>query len=254
MQVQIHALKWNEYIFCGQRARGKTRMWYLKSMFAWHSDTINIWTALTGFFFFTSILVVSKQVTAVRTSEDRDFALNLLLVRFYATVMIFMFIGKSTFHIFWPHSDLFFIRCSNLCRNGTVLAIFASFFFLTSLMFKQNHTAIFYWCVYGIFLLISRVLAIPDKYLILGVLLMFVTTGMHAVLVYKLNDSRMTRLLYPYAFGCSFFAVGYILYTRKIPEKWFPGRLDCFGNSENLMQACVLSGSIYHYLICINNL
>ncbi|OAQ59061.2 adiponectin receptor protein 1 [Pochonia chlamydosporia 170] len=37
--------------------------------------------------------------------------------------------------------------------------------------------------------------------------------------------------------------LGGLLYTTRVPERWFPGKFDLFGQSHNLMHALVMAGA-----------
>ena len=41
-----------------------------------------------------------------------------------------------------------------------------------------------------------------------------------------------------------FGVIGATLYALKWPEKQYPGRFDCFGNSHNIFHFCVVIGQI----------
>jgi len=40
------------------------------------------------------------------------------------------------------------------------------------------------------------------------------------------------------------YAVGAVLYATKWPEKSFPGKFDCFGNSHNIFHVCCVIGAV----------
>ncbi|KAI1112459.1 HlyIII-domain-containing protein [Nemania sp. NC0429] len=45
----------------------------------------------------------------------------------------------------------------------------------------------------------------------------------------------------------SVYVLGACIYASKVPERWFPGAFDFFGNAHNLWHLAVLGGIIYHY-------
>ncbi|KAI0394019.1 HlyIII-domain-containing protein [Xylariaceae sp. FL0594] len=53
-------------------------------------------------------------------------------------------------------------------------------------------------------------------------------------------DSNLLKSLLVYVLGA-------VVYASKIPERWFPGAFDFFGNAHNLWHLAVLGGIIYHY-------
>ncbi|EMR63156.1 putative hemolysin-iii family protein [Eutypa lata UCREL1] len=46
----------------------------------------------------------------------------------------------------------------------------------------------------------------------------------------------------------SVYVLGACIYASKVPERWFPGSFDYFGNAHNLWHIAVLGGIFYHYI------
>ena len=42
----------------------------------------------------------------------------------------------------------------------------------------------------------------------------------------------------------AFYAGGAVLYAKKWPEKSYPGKFDCFGNSHNIFHICCVLGAV----------
>lgn len=57
---------------------------------------------------------------------------------------------------------------------------------------------------------------------------------------------RLDRLLVMYAI----YAVGFVAYVFRVPERWAPGSFDLVGNSHQVMHVMVVVGAIYHYHTC----
>ncbi|KAI1266786.1 HlyIII-domain-containing protein [Xylariaceae sp. FL1019] len=55
------------------------------------------------------------------------------------------------------------------------------------------------------------------------------------------TDSNLMKSLLVYVLGAC-------VYASKVPERWFPGAFDFFGNAHNLWHMAVLGGIIYHYV------
>ncbi|KAI8632168.1 HlyIII-domain-containing protein [Xylariaceae sp. FL1651] len=55
------------------------------------------------------------------------------------------------------------------------------------------------------------------------------------------TDSNLMKSLLVYVLGAC-------VYASKVPERWFPGAFDFFGNAHNLWHLAVLGGIIYHYI------
>ncbi|KAI1828487.1 HlyIII-domain-containing protein [Xylaria intraflava] len=53
-------------------------------------------------------------------------------------------------------------------------------------------------------------------------------------------DSNLLKSLLVYVLGA-------FVYASKVPERWFPGAFDFFGNAHNLWHLAVLGGIMYHY-------
>ncbi|KAI0482342.1 hemolysin-III related-domain-containing protein [Xylariaceae sp. FL0804] len=55
------------------------------------------------------------------------------------------------------------------------------------------------------------------------------------------TGSNLIKSLAVYVFGAC-------VYASKIPERWWPGTFDYFGNAHNLWHCAVLGGILYHYV------
>jgi adiponectin receptor len=51
-------------------------------------------------------------------------------------------------------------------------------------------------------------------------------------------------------FGSYF--VGFVFYYTMIPERWYPGRFDYFGNSHQMWHLAVTAGAFLHYRLAIH--
>ena len=50
--------------------------------------------------------------------------------------------------------------------------------------------------------------------------------------------------LFVFFIAGAFYAVGAVLYAKRWPEKNYPGKFDCFGNSHNIFHLCCLVGAV----------
>ena len=49
-------------------------------------------------------------------------------------------------------------------------------------------------------------------------------------------------------FGGMFYILGTIVYAFRIPERFFTGRFDIFGQSHQIFHSCVVAGAYFHYV------
>ncbi|KAG8984936.1 hypothetical protein FRB90_005043, partial [Tulasnella sp. 427] len=70
----------------------------------------------------------------------------------------------------------------------------------------------------------------------------------HAVRLHGLETLRYEMGVNWLLFSGALYAVGAFLYAARLPERFFPGKLDYFGASHQLFHIAVVLGAITHYL------
>jgi adiponectin receptor len=57
---------------------------------------------------------------------------------------------------------------------------------------------------------------------------------------------------FPWGVGAAFYIGGAIIYSFKIPERFYPRAYDYIGSSHNLLHVCVVAAALVHYNASIN--
>ncbi len=100
----------------------------LRSTFSLHNETVNIWTHLLGFVFFSGLLVRDLLVIPAHLPLLRPIALPDLLVLGGVLVCYQLcMIMSSLFHTFTCHSQQVSQRCLSLDLGGITLALLATY-------------------------------------------------------------------------------------------------------------------------------
>ena len=176
---------------------------------------------------------------------------NFIMAYMYFT-LVWMAAGSFSFHTQMPHSHKIFDRFAVLDYIGVILMINGG---LSSYIFFTSGDAPFsrsiYLSIHGILSFISIFFLIHPKcskpeYLKFRTC-MFLAVG----LSYSVPVSHMLyRRSFVYAFkhlyltefilACSSVMIGAVLYAKRIPEIFWPGKFDLLGSSHNIMHVFVI--------------
>jgi adiponectin receptor len=253
--------RWNPHIFCGQRAFGKSVTWYCQSMFRWHTDTINIWIHVLAFIVFCWTCYIGKYVVAIRTRDDADYSLNVLLMYVFSLSMCSMFGSGAIYLSLWPHSEKASTFCLRLYKISVLHAVCGTSIPFVLIMFKpQKHIMHAYWsiCTICFITILIRIckgsLTTKPRFMLQLLLVLSFVSAFHGIIIYGVFGSRMLLFFKPFCQGLFIYAVGFEVRARMIPERIWPGRFDTFGNSDNINYMCIAAGAINHYLTFLETL
>lgn len=244
-------LKSNPYIRTGYRS-GQSWPQCLRSIFAFHNETLNIWTHLLGFFFFLTLLlwdVVSPPVPSRVTWAD--FTVILVIIGCYQICMIM----SAVFHTFSSHSQDAHESCLMLDLAGICASITASF--LCGIYYAfwcYPSTCAIYMTTVVAFIVTGAVffnkmnkdenIILRLVYFISFTIYGFVPT-LHWAFLHGF-DSEEVKIFLPriFIFYC-FIGVSFGFYIAKFPESFLPGKFDIFGSSHQWWHAFIWAGLAY---------
>ncbi|XP_020602180.1 progestin and adipoQ receptor family member 3-like [Orbicella faveolata] len=242
-------LRGNPYITSGYRAFLSVRM-CMKSLFVLSNESINIWSHLVGFLYFFYLLLVDNLVRI--PDHNGTFSDHAVLTSLLIGYMISMFFS-AFYHLFCCHSEKMFHLWLSLDLAGISLGVCACYIPAVYYAFYCHATWRGFYLGGVIFLtLVSLALQFHPSFLTsrwaIKRLLLFsslvaygVGPSLHWVLLLGGWSDYTVRLFIPkvavmYLLGV--LALGF--YALKIPERYFPGKLNYIGSSHQWWHLFIL--------------
>ncbi|KAG2195893.1 hypothetical protein INT47_002936 [Mucor saturninus] len=237
----------NEYVLSGYRFYRNTRD-CLRSLFKLHNETMNIWSHLLGFFFF-SYLSVSIFQRKFPEASSRD----LLVFTAFCLASLTCLLCSSIYHTFICHS------AHHVKSFTATLDYIGITFLITASISLINHFGFYcdpvpriryivFSCLIGSIGVILPFFRFFDtkRYRPLRIGL-FVAMAFSSIVplvhMASMKGSHQTLLfLKPALIGAAMYICGVTVYAKRFPEKFFPGKLDAAG---------MTSHAIWHVFVCL---
>ena len=173
---------------------------------------------------------------------------------------------SATFHLFQTHSKTVNTITSRLDYAGISILIAGScyppyFYFFQCETFIRNAYLTFI-SVFAISVFLYSLTSdfhLPERRTLRGSL--FLALGLSAAIpIFHLIFFRSTvrgfdtmpRLTFWYIGGISYVS-GALMYIKRIPERYLPGKFDYFGNSHQIFHCLIVVGVITHYIGCVDS-
>lgn len=249
----------NQYIQSGYRRQQNSWKGCLESVFGyWHNETVNIQTHLWGAVFFACLLVItlSKTMRSHSTVTWHDIAGFVVFLLAAITCLSF----SAVFHTASCHSVKVAKSCVMFDYAGILALIVGSFV-------PSVYYGFYCYPEYQRLYLCSITLAgLGAAYVVLtpsyntpqyrwartSVFLALGFTGLvpvtHAILLHGISTLRYQMGVNWLLLSGALYTFGAVLYAARVPERFFPGRLDYFGASHQLFHINVLLAAIAHYV------
>lgn len=241
----------NKYILGSYRA-GYTFFMCLRSIFALHNETMNVWTHLLGFFFFGAF-GVAMFIHVLEPKVSHYFLFALMSVSCMACL------GCSTvFHLFSAHyNERVCRRLHTLDYFGITCLVIGSFVPTCYLAFAcQPHLKWAYLAM--IFILGSVGLVGPfysfwttPEFHSYKMLVYTFMVGSGVFPIIHVNFIMPPSSSAPFAVGLALeiflYLVGMLIYIFKAPERFFPGRFDIWFHSHQIWHVFVLLAAMVHF-------
>ncbi|KAJ8121077.1 hypothetical protein ONZ43_g2382 [Nemania bipapillata] len=227
----------NPHILKGYRF-SDSKIECVRSMFGVSNETVNIWSHALGFFVVLSVAFYFYPTSA-------DFSLYTKTDMFIAAVFFFAACKCLVCSTIW--------HTMNCVADQTLMERFACIDYTgISLLIAASIMTTEYTAFYcepvsrWAYMSATAVLGIAGFFIGLAatgfmpILQIIFTRGLSWAYEFYL-DSNLVKSL-------SVYVLGACVYASKVPERWFPGAFDFFGNAHNLWHMAVLGGIIYHYI------
>jgi len=237
-------LRWNEFIQNGYRVQTQTAWDCVATMFAFHNETVNIWSHITGF----AIMLALASYTLSTTDFKHSFDLAVFLFFFLSAAI--MFLSSTLYHIFSCHSEHLNGHLLTCDYVGIFIMILGSTTSAYQVAFYcSDGSRIFYQTVITVLCISGIVtLAVPffnePKNFWLRVLIFVLAVGFSIVPVVHVAYSHGWLEVVPWLGILGLYAAGLAFYVSRFPECVAPGRFDYVLSSHQLWHVFIVLAAL----------
>ncbi|KAI0383100.1 HlyIII-domain-containing protein [Hypomontagnella monticulosa] len=243
----------NEFILTGYRQASYSYFNSMRSIFAIHNETANIWSHLLGAAFFMSVLYQYLEL-GMNSKEIRT--QDVVALSVYNLSVTVCFVLSTIFHTFSDHSQEMHKFGNELDHLGIVLVMWGTgisgthFAFYRDEPLRNAYFAILSGTALGCGVFTLRPQFRKPAYRTMRFLMYcFLGASLFAPIVHGL--SRFGRAELEAGMGLRSFLglalinfTGAAVYAMRVPERWFPKTFDLLGQSHNWMHVLVLTGAL----------
>lgn len=240
----------NDCIVDGYRPQLRTWGQCLKSMFALHTETLNIWTHLIGAAIF---MLLAVYVYAV--NHDLMSAMDVFVFGLYFASIISCLLFSSMYHTFTCHSRELAQLCKRFDYCGISLLITGSFVSWTYYAFYSDPLSrTVYLTIVSLVGAAVAVVSLMEKfgssefrscravtYLAFGI-----SAGLPVIHYYFFAPDYVAISLSSMLSFAGHYIAGAVIYALRIPEKFFPGKFDIMFHSHQIFHVFVVVAAIIH--------
>jgi len=225
----------------------------LRSILRIHNETVNIWSHLLGFIFFTVCLVQYLTGNTSKAADWLDHTSRIFQIFSYQACMI----GSTLFHTFLCHSPSvaqFWLLCD---RAGILFSLFATYLRVLATTFpchpllRATHLVIVCLLFTSVaFLQFGRRKKEGFATIVsfVGIALYAVAPIAHSAIVSEsqISIGSIAWFFLPYVQA----GLGVLVYMLRFPENLLPpGTVDIWGSSHQLWHALIFSGMLSWYCL-----
>lgn len=248
-------LRGNPHITHGYRQHYSPRM-ALRSLFALHNETANIWSHLLGWLLFAYFTLRSVIDLVWADAPQADW-IHQIALTVYCWGALTLLACSTSFHWIGCVSDQVYALTAKLDYSAIAILILVSFFpFMYSLFYCRLPLGLFYSfaisaiTVGALYVSWSETFSKPGYQALRAGL--FIAMGLfggiplpHACI--SIGIDRSWPVLWPLLLMGALYIGGALLYAMQIPERFFPGKLNLIGHSHFLFHCCVVAAACVHY-------
>ncbi|KAJ3416422.1 hypothetical protein HDV05_001580 [Chytridiales sp. JEL 0842] len=223
-----------------------------------HNETGNIWTHLLGGFYFAGLMWVTYGWW-MPTHGGGDLGDKIAFFAFHISAIICL-TSSSCFHLFCCHSQQAHRNCLKADYLGVVFLILGSFIPIIYYGFYCHPTLrVFYLSLLTLLSLATISFNLSSrfsgfKYSKLRTS-MFIVLGasasipiLHAIILNGIPYIQKSMSVSYIVLQGFIFFLGALIFMFQVPERWWPGMFDLWGNSHNIWHVLILVASSVHYV------
>ncbi|XP_052100661.1 membrane progestin receptor beta-like [Mytilus californianus] len=243
-------------VLYGYRLEYQTVIYYLKSIFQFHNETVNIWTHLVPFIF-----VFLKTYNCITTLEDATYICVLLCFAF-GTIMYTLFSVLA--HTLHSKSPIYHYTCYTLDYMGIGYYALGACILVYYCSCHEKYYAMLEHCFLPVVVVMSWLgflcctiskLRYRRPYPFQRKLWNICSFGFQCVLVYSVvnaryYDSLMNNTLSSpnhHTLVFVYILVSVFFFSSHIPEKFYPGKFDFIGQGHQIFHIMVSLGTLEQF-------
>ncbi|KAI8907960.1 hemolysin-III related-domain-containing protein [Gorgonomyces haynaldii] len=245
----------NKWIYGGYRRETGCWTGCFLSLFYWHNETGNVYTHLLGALFFIVVAPICLiEWMQIPTTQWGD---RLSLMAYFAGAVICL--GLSTmFHLCTCHSRHVSGWLNKADYAGIIALQLGSFVAPVYYGFfcHPGWQAVYLYPLCGLGLLILSITVSPRfaspqyRYLRTGLFTAFGIMGIipagHHIAIYGYTMAKSTFAIDYVLIMGGLYLIGAFIYAYRIPERWFPGKVDLVGHSHQIWHILVFAAALVH--------
>ncbi|KAL5283893.1 ADIPOR2 family protein [Megaselia abdita] len=225
-----------------------------RSIFRMHTETGNIWTHLLGCIAFIGVSIYFL----TRPSFELPAQEKIIFGAFFGGAIICLFFSFA-FHTLSCHSVEVGRLFSKLDYCGIALLIMGSFVpWLYYGFYCHYQPKVIYLSVVCVLGCLSIIVSLFDKFsepnlrpLRAGVFMSFGLSGIVPAIHYSLMEGWFSQISQATLGWLILMGILYIIgamfYALRVPERWFPGKFDLWGQSHQIFHVFVIAAAFVHY-------
>uniref|UniRef100_A0A0M3IG14 HlyIII-domain-containing protein n=1 Tax=Ascaris lumbricoides TaxID=6252 RepID=A0A0M3IG14_ASCLU len=259
-KTQLERELWvNEFVYTGYREPYQSKSAYLKSIIEWNNETINIWSHLLGFIYFSWFFYDANINSLPRFAALISDHIVVSLCIIGAQICMLL---SATYHIFgcasvkerkrWLRYDIFGI-------SAGLISIYLSGIYLAFFCFEEWRTN-YFTMLCGLFIFITYLPSRSDLfdakiygsrigYLHLAYIIIAafgICPTIHWISLHGGSSNSHVMAWLPNVFILyGLLGFGFTFYATMIPERFIPGMFDVIGCSHQWWHWLILAAMIF---------
>ncbi|KAK6532650.1 hypothetical protein TWF281_006830 [Arthrobotrys megalospora] len=254
----------NEFIMTGYRQPSFSLAKSVRSILSIHNETVNIWSHIIGSVLFVTIplYVFTTEIPPrykIATTED------IVVCTTYFLGCAICFGLSATYHTLMNHSPKVHTVSVQLDYLGILILMYSAMIPLIYYGFVCDHNLRnIYWAVESVLAGLCAISTMHPMFhsskakVLRGIfysafgLSSFVPI-FHAIAIYGWEVQKDRMGLIWWALVGLFDSIGVLAYGSKVPERFFPGRFDIWGQSHQILHISVVIAGMMHVMGCLGD-
>lgn len=242
-------LKFNPFILSGYRGLLNTKL-CMESIFWWTNETVNIWSHIFGLLLFTGLAINDVVIINI----DAPFGDKIIVTFILFCFQVCMFLS-ALYHTFNCRSEHDYNNFLTFDLFGIALALYAVY--ISGIYYAywcDQDWGNFYMLSVTVIFIMAMIIQIPrlnvdsniKMIVFVGWALYGVVPTCHWHMLMGGFKNPIVQVLLPRVLGMYLISgTAFIIYLTKVPERFFPGKVDYLGHSHQWWHMFILLALYY---------